>query len=367
MRPRVWIPLVVIAVILLGILGLEEHQSGEYSITPADGTPVAPLVKISGVATNPKPGKILLVDVYLQPLSSWQLFLTHFQSHVQIVPADELVDPGVSTSELNAQGYLEMSDAKQAAEVASFRALGWRVPATPTGTVVTGVVSPSPASRAGLVTGDLITGVGSTPVDSHCQLVSALHDVTPGTVETLHLDKVKISHSGALSYEAPSTLSVTMGNVPSDVTASGCPGVSGADSSFLGVTLEDGFRYHLPATVSINTANIGGPSAGLAMTLALINKLSHGSVTGGRVVAATGTMSPNGQVGAVGGVEEKAVAAHDSGATYFIVPDGDGNVDAARAADQPGLTILPVRSLKEALSDLRRLGGSPPEAITRPS
>jgi PDZ domain-containing protein len=367
MRPRVLIPAVVIAVILLGILGLEEHQSGEYSITPANATPVAPLVKINGVATNPKPGKFLLVDVYVQPLSSWQLFLTHFQSHVQVVPAYELTDPGVSTSELTAQGFLEMSDAKQAAEVASFRALGWHVPATRTGTVVTGVVAPSPASRAGLVTGDLITGVDSTPIDSRCQLVSALHEVTPGTAETLHIDKVKISTSGALSYEAPSTLRVTMGRVPSEAPESDCTGVSGSDSSCLGVTLEDGFHYRLPATVRINTANIGGPSAGLAMTLTLINKLSHGSLSGGRLVAATGTMQPNGQVGAVGGVEEKAVAAHDSGATYFIVPDGDGNVDAARAADQPDLTILPVTSLKEALADLRKLGGSAPRAITRPS
>jgi PDZ domain-containing protein len=367
MRPRVLIPGVVIAVILLGILGLEEHQSGEYSITPAHATPVAPLVKISGVATNPKAGKFLLVDVYVQPLSSWQLFITHFQSHVQVVPAYELTDPGVSTSELTAQGFLEMSDAKKAAEVASFRALGWHVPATRTGTVVTGVVSRSPASRAGLVTGDLITGVGRSPVNSRCQLVSTLHDVTPGTRETLHIDKVKISQSGTLTYAAPSTLGVTMGKVASEVPESDCPGVSGADSSFLGVTLEDDFHYRLPATVRINTANVGGPSAGLAMTLTLINKLSHGSLSGGQLVAATGTMAPNGQVGAVGGVEEKAVAAHDSGATYFIVPDGDGNVDAARAADQPDLTILPVTSLKEALADLRKLGGSSPRAITRPS
>lgn len=367
MRPRVLIPAVVVAVVLLLILGLEEHQSGEYSITPANATPVAPLVKIKGVATNAEPGKFLLVDVYVQPLSTWQLILTHFQSHVQVVPAYELTDPGVSTSELTAQGFLEMSDAKQAAEVASFRALGWHVPATRIGTVVTGVVSPSPASRAGLVTGDLITGVGSTRVDSRCALVSALHEVTPGTVETLRIDKVKISKTGTLTYAAPSTLRVTMGKDPSEAPGSDCPGVSGSDSSFLGVTLEDGFHYRLPATVTINTANIGGPSAGLAMTLTLIDKLSHGSLSGDQLVAATGTMQPNGQVGAVGGVEEKAVAAHDSGAKYFIVPDGDGNVDAARAADQPDLTILPVTSLKGALADLRKLGGSPPRPITRPS
>jgi PDZ domain-containing protein len=352
---------------LLGILGLEAHSSGEYSITPGDGTPVAPLIKIGGVATNAHPGKILFTDVYLTPLSQWQLFLTHFQSHVQVVPASALVDPGVSTSELNAQGYLEMSDAKQAAEVAAFRAVGWHVPSTATGTVITGVVDSSPASRAGLSVGDLITAVGSTAVRSSCQLISTLHDVAPGTAVTLHLDKVKISASGTLSYQAPTTMHITTAKVPSSVAESGCAGVSGRDHSWLGISLENGFHYRLPATVSIDTANIGGPSAGLAMTLALINKLSRGSLTGNRVVAATGTMSPNGQVGAVGGVEEKAVAVHDAGAKYFIVPDGDGNVDAARAADQPDLTILPVTSLKEALRDLRKIGGARLSAITRPS
>jgi PDZ domain-containing protein len=355
--------LVALAVILLGILALESHQSGEYAITPGDGTPVAPLVKISGVATNAHPGKILFTDVYLSPLSEWQLFLTHFQSHVQVVPADELVEPGVSTNELNAQGFLEMSDAKQGAEVAAFRAVGWHVSATPTGTIINAVVEPSPASRAGLAVGDLITGVDSTTIRSGCQLISTLHDVAPGTEETLHLDKVKISKSGTLS----STLRVATAKVPSDVEQSGCPGVSGPDHSWLGIALENGYHYHLPAAVSINTANIGGPSAGLAMTLALINKLSHGSLTGDHVVAATGTMSPNGQVSAVGGVEEKAVAVHDAGAKYFIVPDGDGNVDAARAADQPDLTILPVTSLEEALRDLRKLGGARLSPITKPS
>ncbi len=133
------------------------------------------------------------------------------------------------------------------------------------------------------------------------------------------------------------------------------------------MALENGYSYHLPARVTINTANIGGPSAGLAMTLAIINKISGGSLTGDHVVAATGTISPDGQVGAVGGVEEKAVAVHNAGATYFIVPDGGGNVDAARAADQPDLTILPVRSLAQALADLERIGGAKPVALTTPS
>jgi hypothetical protein len=197
--------------------------------------------------------------------------------------------------------------------------------------------------------------------------VSYFHDTAPGTLVTLKVDRVTISNTGVLSYGTASSVSVHTGVVPSYVSASGCPGVSGVDRSWLGVSLEDGYRFRLPAIVKINTADIGGPSAGLAMTLALINRLSGGTLTGGHVIAATGTMSADGQVGAVGGVEEKAVAVHNAGATYFMVPDGDGNVNAARAAHEPDLTILPVRSLKQALSDLRRLGGVKPISLSRPA
>lgn len=360
-----WIPLVVIAVVLLGILALEAKSSGEYSITPGKSTPVAPLIKLSGLKTNAHPGRILFTDVDLTSLSEWQLILTHFQKNVQVVPSAALIEPGVSTSELIAQEYLEMYDAKHSAEVAAFRALGWKVHPTPSGTVITAVQENSPASRAKLAVGDLITGLNSAPVRSACQFTSLSHDTPPGTTEVLDVNKVKISGSGQFSYATPSTVRVTTAPLPSDLHLESC-GASGRAKSWVGIALEDGFHYALPATVSINTANIGGPSAGLAMTLALINQLSKGSLTGGHAVAATGTMSPNGQVGAVGGVKEKAVAVHNAGATYFFVPNGGGDVDAAKAADQPDLTILPVTSLEQALADLKRIGGVTPTPLTTP-
>lgn len=348
------------------IFVLQRTSTDEYAITPGDATPVAPLVHVKGVATNAHPSKIMLVDVYLSSLSAWQWLTMHFQSHVQFVPADELVEPGVSTSELSAQGFLEMSDAKQAAEVAAFRALGWRVKSNAAGAVVTAVVDPSPAQRVGLRVGDEIVALDNAPVTSGCSLVAAVHDLAPGTKVTLRYEKVKISSIGVLSYPSTASVAVKTSSVPRDVASSGCPGVKGRDKSFLGIALENGHTYQLPARVNIDTANIGGPSAGLAMTLALISKLSGGELTGGHVVAATGTMSSDGQVGAVGGVEEKAVAAHRAGAQYFIVPSGGGDVDAARAANEPGLKILPVTSLKQALADLHKIGGTAPAPLTAP-
>jgi Lon-like protease len=358
--------LIALLVLLVIIIVLGRWPTNEYAITPGDATPVAPLITIHGVKTNAKHDQILLTDVFLTKLTVWQEIADHFKSHVQFVPADELTEPGVSTSELTAQGFLEMSDAKHAAEVAAFRSLGWRIPSTPAGTVVTGVVEASPAAAANLHVGDEIVGVNTTAIRSNCQLVSYFHDKAPGTAVDLKVDRVTISNTGVLSYGSVSSVHLVTTAVPDYVAPSGCPGLTGADRSWLGVSLEDGFHFRLPASVAIDTANIGGPSAGLAMTLSMINKLSAGSLTGDHVIAATGTMSVDGQVGAVGGVEEKAVAVHRAGATYFIVPDGDGDVNAARAADQPDLTILPVRSLKQALHDLRRLGGAKPIALSKP-
>ena len=359
--------LVAAALIFAAVEVLQHWTTDVYSITPGNATPVARLVKIEGVATNPHHDKIMLTDVYLSSLTAWQWIAAQFQSHVQFVNADELVEPGVPTSELDAQGFLEMSDAKQAAEVAAFRALGWRVPSTPDGTVITAVIAGSPASRAKLRVGDRIEGVDSTAIRSSCQLISYVHNLAPRTVLDLRVERVMISSTGVLSYRRASIVRLVTSAVPAGMTLADCGSATSEARSYVGVALEDGFAYSLPAKVSIDTADIGGPSAGLAMTLTLVNELSGGSLTGHHVIAATGTMAPNGEVGPVGGVEEKAVAVARAGASYFIVPLGDGNLAAARAADQPGLKILAVTSLKEALRDLRELGGVRPVPLTKPS
>lgn len=358
----------IVGVVLVAALAMESISSGRYSITPGTSTPVEPLITVSGVGTNPTPGKkILFTDVYLQALSDFGLFLTHFQRHIQVVPASALETPGAAASELTNQGYLEMYGAKQAAEVAAFRALGWRVHATRVGATVNAVGASSDASRAGLAVGDIISGYDGSPVRSSCDLFAETQKTPAGTTVTLQVEKVTISASGTFHYAAVSDVSVTTFALSKGTTInSGCPGLSNRFDSVIAIETQDAYRYRLPAVVRVNTATIGGPSAGLAMTLAIINQLSRGSLTGDHVVAATGTISPDGQVGAVGGVEEKAVAVHRAGATYFLVPEGGGNVNAAKAADQPNLTILPVRSLAQALADLKRIGGSNPTPVTAP-
>lgn len=353
---------------LVAVIVSQHWTLAQYAITPGNATPVAPLVAVSGVSTDATHDRILLTDVYLTRITAWGWLVDHFSGHVQFLTPGELLEPGVPTSELDAQGYLEMSDSQRAAKVAAFRALGWRVAPHPTGAVVNAVIDPSPAFGARLRVGDEIVGFDGASVDSACALVARAHALAPGTRVRLALRPVRISAKGVLTRGAVVERTLRTAPVPSsiaNVAASPCRAVSGRDRSWLGISLEDGVSYRLPARVTINTANIGGPSAGLAMTLTLIDQLSAGSLTGGHVVAATGTMNARGVVGDVGGVAEKTVAVQRAGAQYFIVPRVE--VATARANAAPGLTILGVRTLAQALADLRRIGGAAPRALTRPS
>ena len=137
----------------------------------------------------------------------------------------------------------------------------------------------------------------------------------------------------------------------------------------LGIQPEDQVDYTYPFPVSIDVTNIGGPSAGLAMTLGVIDALTSGSVTGGHTVAATGTMDASGDVGDVGGVPQKTVAVENAGATIFLVPPQE--YKAALSKDRPGLKIYAVSTLDQALAVLAAHGGAcrpaPRPVVDRPA
>ena len=133
----------------------------------------------------------------------------------------------------------------------------------------------------------------------------------------------------------------------------------------LGVSLQ---TYHesleLPFAVDINSGEIGGPSAGLAFTLALLDLLTPGELTGGVPIAATGTIELDGRVGPVGGVAQKTVAVERAGAKLFLVPSDE--YAAAKARAGKGLRVERADTLDEALAVLATLDGSNALALGTP-
>ncbi len=350
---------------LVVIIALRSWPTDIYALTPGDATNVSSLVSVKGLATDPHRDRIDLVDVYLQSLSELQyLNLKFFGQHREFVGADQLLEPGVPSSQLLAQGYLEMSDSQTAAKVAALRALGWRVPATPAGAVVAAVVANTPASRAGVAVGDEITAIDGRRVTGLCSLLAAMVHVAVGARVALTVAPGHFSSAGVLTRSAPRTKVVTAASSPDAGSATGCAGIARSGPSWLGVSAEDGVDYAFPGDITLNTANIGGPSAGLAMTLTLIDALSRGSLTGGRAIATTGTIDPLGNVGAIGGVAEKTIAVENAGIHYFFVPRD--NYAAAEAVAAKSLHVVGVSTLSQVLKDLRRLGGADPVPLTTP-
>jgi PDZ domain-containing protein len=141
--------------------------------------------------------------------------------------------------------------------------------------------------------------------------------------------------------------------------------------ALVGFIAHDTYSVELPFRATIDTDAIGGPSAGLAFTLTLIDRLSAGSLAGGQRVAVTGTIQDDGSVGPIGGLRQKVAAVRQSGVRVFIVPkaQGEDGVDGlaeAREAAGDDVEIIPVATLEEALEALARRGGTP-LSVARPT
>lgn len=350
-------PLLLVLLAAAAILWSFTYKLDEYAITPGLSQPVGPLITVTGHPHAPARRTIFLTDVYLTQLTIWQWLGDEIHPvHVQLVPASALTGGNVPSSELTAQGYLEMYDSQNSAKVVSMRALGLTVTGRPAGVVITAIASQSPALSE-LSVADRIVGAHGHVVNDACGLAAALAGVQPDTSVSMDVERATISASGTISYAAPTIVMVRTQPVPKGAAATDCPGVPDR-TAWIGLGLEDGTSWTFPVNVSIDTAYIGGPSAGLAMTLGVMDALSKVSITGGMKVAATGTIDPEGQVGAVGGVPEKTIAVEAAGATLFLVPPA--NYGQAKSAASPGLKVVAVSTLHQALAAIRAAGGTAP-------
>ena len=152
-----------------------------------------------------------------------------------------------------------------------------------------------------------------------------------------------------------------------DVTVELAASPDDPDRTIIGFRPFDTRVVTLPFEVSIDTGRIGGPSAGLAFTLALIDELTPGELTGGTNIAVTGTISLDGTVGPIGGLSQKSNAVLQHGVEVFLVPAtqrelAEGQDELRQKLDDAGhgrVEIVPVANLDEALAALEALGGDP--------
>jgi PDZ domain-containing protein len=323
----------------------------QFAVVPADAQPVEPRLSIDGPTTYASHGEVLFVTVRTPELNLLDWWLGRHNPAIDEKSYADLY--GTETpQQQNSRGQRDMRTAKETAEYVALLRLGFDAKLTPGEVIIDELVclkasadgtkcADSAPSDELLNPGDKLLKVDGTALAVVDDLAQILAKHKPG--DTVQID-----------YERdgkPGTGKVTLIAAPDDPTR-----------TIVGFIPSDTAKVSLPDDVSIkiDTESIGGPSAGLAFTLTLIDQLSAGDLLGGKRVAVTGTINIHGDVGAIGGLSSKASAVLQSGAKYFLVPTAQGEQDIAKARSVvgDGVEIIPVANLEEALSALQRIGGA---------
>jgi PDZ domain-containing protein len=339
--------LVAVLILIAGFVIATSLITAPYTeLIPGDALPVSSLITVPSGRAHPIRGKVLLTDVGVQTLH----YLEYYWGQIFSNPDNSVVPTGEVTynlpdSEFDAQGTVDMAESQLTAKSVALRQLGYAVPMRDVGVTIY-VIDPTSPAWGTLQVGDVITSIDGTPTTSPLALQAAIRAHQPGEVVTIRV--------GSIAQPTPGhDVSVRLGSLTSDHKKTAFLGIGDPGVPVAGMGTQP--EYDFPFPVSINSDDIGGPSAGLAWTLGILNTLSGGNLTGGRIVAATGTIRPDGTVGDVGGVQQKTVAVNEAGATVFLVPEPELSV--AKAMAGPDLKVFAVQTLGQALTDLERLGG----------
>lgn len=290
------------------------------------------VVDIEGTEIHPTSGHLNMTTVSQRDgLSMGQALALWMSGREQLIPRDLVYPPDKSREEIDKANTADFRDSEDSAKYAALQYLKY-----PMAVVVNGVSDDGP-SAGKLRDGDAIDAVNGQQVSSLDQFQKILKTTKPG-------DELVVNYRR--ENGPPGTATVKLGTNPD------------RDYGFLGVGVLD--APWAPFTVDFNLANIGGPSAGLMFSLAVVDKLTTGDLNDGKFIAGTGTISGDGKVGSIGGITHKILAASEAGATVFLVPAD--NCDEASSAREDGIELVKVDTLTEAVDALKTLtaGGRPP-------
>jgi PDZ domain-containing protein len=290
------------------------------------------VIKVTGGETSTSAGQLRLTTVNVQSqvelvwaISGW------FSSDDAVVPRDLIYPPNQTEKQVEQQNAQEWTASQESAVTVAFTKLGY-----PAQTFVKTVAADGAA--AGLLrVDDVITAVDGTKVTSPDSLTDLVRAKPAGSALTVAYTRAGKAATARITTKADKE--------------SGNPRLG----------IEIGTRQTKPPfQVDIDLDKIGGPSAGLMFTLGILDKLQPQDLTGGKIIAGTGTIDDDGNVGPIGGIPQKLVGAEEAGAQLFLVPKGNC-AEALRNA-VPGLPMAEVATVDDALTALKTfIGGGTPK------
>ena len=321
-----------LVVIVVAFVILVTQMSGQYLETPDVAHPLAKLVQVPGGKQQQDGGGIYYVDVFLKRASLLESLIPAARPEgSDLIPRSSVVEPGISEEQRLKLEVADMKASQLIASAVALRELGYPAPVKAGGLRIAAITPQSHAASV-LRTGDVIVSANGKPVRTRADLRTILTGHRPG-------DVIKV---GIRRGNRTFTISVRTTSDPSQ-----------PKRPLIGVLPTQALSVRFPFPIRFNLGGVGGPSAGLAFALELLEKRGR-DVDHGYKVAATGVIELDGRVTRIGGIKQKTIGARRAHVDVFLVPaDGDNARDAKRYAH--GLRIIPVENFQQALHALATL------------
>lgn len=294
-----------------------------------------------GVKTYPTTGSLDFTTVSVTRaqtnVSLAQAVEAYFADDTAVVPRSFIYREGETSKDAKAAGQAQLASSKDSSRVAALRAAGYTVPEMPT----IDTVGANASAKGKLRKGDEIQTVDGRSTPTAQDVVEAVGRTEPG-------DTVTIGY--VRDGEKKSVDIVTR------------PDAVNKELPRIGVALRSTFDF--PVTITNNVGEqVGGPSAGAMFALAIYDRLTPGSLTGGSEVAGTGEITPDGTIGPIGGIRQKIAGAADDGAKVFLVPAA--NCAEASDGDDHGMRLVKVSKLDDAIDSLKELADDAKATVPR--
>jgi PDZ domain-containing protein len=301
------------------------------------------IVTVSGHQSYRDSGALRMVTVYPsgpdENISLLNLVYGWVDPDIAVLPKDAVYQPDETGDSAHEQSAIEMTSSQDNATAAALSTLGIGYQTE----VQVSEVARDGASVGKLQKGDVLLAVNGTKTSDPTQLVTLIRAIKPGTPTQL-----TVRRDGA-----ERTVTVTTKADPQDKTA-----------SRVGIGIRQSFRFPFQVKVQL-PGTVGGPSAGMMFALAIYDVLTPGSLTGGKVIAGSGEISPDGTVGEIGGIGQKLPAAQRDGAKLFLVAAANC-AEAVRSHYDPGkMRLVKVEKLADAIKDVEAWRDNPGADLPR--
>jgi Lon-like protease len=326
----------IITILIVAFLGA--YQLPYYIYKPGTADALNDIVEVDGGYTSE--GDMHLVTVRGGQATPLQWVLAQVRPFHEIYALEEIRPEGISEEEYFHAQLQMMESSQEASKVVAYQAAGKDIEINYEGVFVMNVIEGMPAEEI-LQTGDQIVEVDDEKIEETSDLIDYVTNMKEGDTVSLTIVRDEETIERELELAA----------FPDNPEKVG-----------VGISLVTDRTVEVDPEVKVKSGEIGGPSAGLMFSLEIYDQLTEEDLTKGHEIAGTGEINYEGQIGRIGGIDKKVVAASDHGAEVFFAPNEEGregsNYEVAKQTAEEidtEMKVVPVDTFQDAIDYLQQL------------